>query len=221
MKTSSRMGHIRLADAILIIACFAPFSEQTFGTEFVYDSLSNDIFFGGGSSVGSSEFGEHLTLGESSFAVISNMELGVNLTRVGITRDFRIRFYEFDSANLSPGTKLWESEVISITYTEAGPFITNIPVPNVRIPGAFVWTIQGIGDTGRFLLNGVPSPSLGNSVARVSTDAVSGEWRYFPRGNPESLGVRLTGYYDPVPEPVSLALACLGISALLAFRHKQ
>lgn len=105
----------------------------------VYDSIRDNLFYGQGLG-NSDEVGETIYLsGTARIVTTFDVAIGANTSP-----PFKLKFYNPDGPNSSPGSLIWESP--SRNYPlDPGAFnrkILTFNVPNVEVPDSFVWTIE-------------------------------------------------------------------------------
>jgi hypothetical protein len=134
-----------MADTYGIATNYLVASEDAAGVssngleEVVYDSIRDNLFYGQGLG-NSDEVGETIYLsGTARIVTTFDVAIGANTSP-----PFKLKFYNPDGPNSSPGSLIWESP--SRNYPlDPGAFnrkILTFNVPNVEVPDSFVWTIE-------------------------------------------------------------------------------
>ncbi len=172
--------------------------------EVVYDSIRDNLFYGQG--LGSSdEVGETIHLsGTARIVTAFDVALGANTSP-----PFKLKFYNPDGPNSSPGSLIWESP--SRNYPlDPGAFnrkILTFNVPNVEVPDSFVWTIELLDRSqGNVVIGTIENNRPPIRPPLVGQAGVLWEERpstgFFTTFTLFDLGARVTA----VPEPTAAAL---------------
>jgi len=196
------------------VACLCLSTTDSAKASLVYDSISGGITTGGSGFNNIFEVGDQVNLIGSARAVTS-----FEVVMQDVPSTFTIHFY--NTSNGAIGAQIWGSENIDGTsgqlissydpHDRGGDGLNyfqlfHVSVPNVVVPGEFVWTVEQpiIGGTG-IVNNGYNI--IGNSNAYWVRD--SNGWERISRGS--GTGVfAFAAKIDASPAPVPGAILLFG-----------
>ena len=210
----------RLALVVLcaLVASASLLQSELFATEIVYDSLENGVPPGGGRKINvGMQTGESLQI--ESGAIITEMQLALTTFGADGSLDYRIHFYDFVGYRTGPGPELWVSPILSSTTREREPIVVDIPVPSIRVRRSFIWTAEGVAESGNgVFLAGIPSGTVGVATG-LFEQRRDGQWFGERRDGGAEAGTRFSGV--PIPEPQSIALSVVPFVAFLMQSRKR
>jgi hypothetical protein len=168
----------------------------------VYDAMSGPL--DGGSRL-AIENGQSVTLAGAR-RDISRIDV-----LMGSSNNFEQFFVRFYSVNTSgvPTTLLWESSLQ--TWTDNSPsyavHVSNVQVPNVRVPDSFAWTVRRLHPT-QLSLQMDRLPTLGTALIQLGLGP-NGEWE--DHGSTHFAGA---ARIYAVPEPPCGLLAVISLAVV-------
>ena len=185
----------------------------------VYDntngSLADNQF-----NPGSFEFGDQIALGGTN-RVVTAFQFAYQLAGGDGNETATVRFYANDGANGAPGTKLFQSNPISISNTAAGMFAAGSLINlDVTVPSSFTWSVLFGNTTGDTATTGIFNPpAVGSSDPAFYWINQSNVWSKanFGAAAPSNFFAKVTA--DVVPEPSTGLLLAAGLLALARRRR--
>jgi len=94
--------------------------------------------------VNSLEHGNQITLAGHE-RIVTSFNMRMRVTGAGAcTFQMRVRFMANDGPGGAPGTQLWNSGYMPRVIDSGADFTYSLPVPNVRVPLTFTWSVQVI-----------------------------------------------------------------------------
>jgi len=209
-----RMAALLLGSTLLLFAA----SHAGAAPAIVYDN-SNGTLIDSQFNPGQFEFGDQIALGGTN-RVVTAFQFAYQLVGGDGNETATVRFYNNDGPSGAPGTKIFQSNPISISNT-AGVFAAGSLINlDVTVPSSFTWSVLFGNTTGDTATTGIFNPpTVGSSDPSFYWIKQNNQWSKanFGSAGPSNFFARVTA--DVVPEPSTGLLVAAGLLALARRRR--
>ena len=211
-----RIAALLFGSSLLLVAA----TQAGAAPAVVYDNTSGtlaDSQF----NPGQFEFGDQITLGGTN-RVVTAFQFAYQLVGGDGNETATVRFYANDGAAGAPGTKLFQSNPISISNTGgvfASGSLINLDVP---VPSSFTWSVIFGNTSGDTATTGIFNPPVvGSSDPSFYWINQNNQWSKasFGSAGPANFYARVTADAVVVPEPSTGLLLAAGLLALARRRR--
>ena len=204
-----RIAALLFGSSLLLVAA----SQAGAAPAVVYDN-TNTMLTDSQFNPGQFEFGDQITLGGTN-RVVTAFQFAYQLVGGDGNETATVRFYANDGPSGAPGTKLFQSNPISISNT-GGVFAAGSLINlDVRVPNSFTWSVLFGNTTGDTATTGIFNPPIvGSSDPSFYWINQNSQWSKasFGSAGPANFYARVTA--DVVPEPSTGLLVVAGLLVL-------